>query len=407
MIAFLLRIAIRSMVLQKDRFIALTVTIAVASALLVTLSSLYFNAESQLALGLSGIPNMTVMPKKSVVAVTRLTTDDVTALKSKTHFWRNNIVNAAPIAFAEGEINGKKVKIVGTWFDKTISIDNESYNLGLLNFKGWEQRGGKTDSNSVIVGANAATNDIIIGEQARVSINNLEKAFKVAKVLKTGTYWDDYIFLDLDMLKEMTGIGQLDQILVGALIKPKDQLAVKAELYGHESLSEKEHITWYCSPYVSSIAYTINEVIPQADVRVQRRITEVQEGIIRASSGVFAAMFLLTLVTSITAVFAGEKMYASSKMREFGIMVALGGSRQKIFLQLATEISLASLLSAVIAYLLSRTVVGLISASVFGISFQANTTLIATSVVIPFFTALVSMLFVRKGLEKDVVEIMR
>jgi len=90
LISFLFRVVIRSMTVQKYRFASLVLTIVAASALLVILSTLYFNAESQLALELSGVPNMVVEPKKSIVAVTSLNTSDVLALKSKNHFWRNS-----------------------------------------------------------------------------------------------------------------------------------------------------------------------------------------------------------------------------------------------------------------------------------------------------------------------------
>ncbi|MBI4285839.1 MAG: ABC transporter permease [Chloroflexi bacterium] len=406
MIGFLFRTAIKSAFIQKYRFVSLAVTIAVASALLITLATLYLNAESQLALGLSGIPNMVLEPQKSVVATSRLTTDDVAALKSRKHFWRNNILNAAPVAFAEGQFDGKPVKVAGTWFDKQVSVDGESYNLGLLRFKGWEQKGGPiggpVDRNAVVIGANVAA-----GDSVRLTVNGTQRVFPVARTLKTGSYWDDYVFLDLDNFRELTGKDALDQVLVGALIKPKDKLATRAELYGTEGFTEAEFQAWYCSPYASAIAYTIKETVPPAEVKVLRRVTEVQEGIIQASSGVFMALFVLTLITAVTAIFAGEKMYASAKMRELGIMAAIGASRQRLFLQLVTEVGLASLVAAAVAYLLSWGLVRSVSLSVFTIGFQANGILIAASALTPFLVSLVALLFLRKGLNKNVVEVLR
>lgn len=194
---------------------------------------------------------------------------------------------------------------------------------------------------------------------------------------------------------------------MGALIKPKDKLATRAELYGTEGFTEAEFQAWYCSPYASAIAYTIKETVPPAEVKVLRRVTEVQEGIIQASSGVFMALFVLTLITAVTAIFAGEKMYASAKMRELGIMAAIGASRQRLFLQLVTEVGLASLVAAAVAYLLSWGLVRSVSLSVFTIGFQANGILIAASALTPFLVSLVALLFLRKGLNKNVVEVLR
>ena len=404
MISFLFRIAVKSAIVQKYRFASLTLTIAVASTLLVVLSALYFNVESQLSLDLSGVPNMVVEPKKSIVATSRLTVDDVLALKSEEHFWRNNIANAVPIMLAEGEIGGKRVKIAGTCFEMNISRENESYTFGLVKFEGWSYRGEKPNEDSVIIGANIDVGKM--GGEVRINVGGSGRMFKVAGILKSGSYWDNYIFLDLEVLREMTGKDGLDQILVSALIKPKDELAVKAELYGADSLNE-EFEKWYCSPYASTIAYTIKEVIPHSEVRILRRITEVQEGIIKASSGVFAAMFVLTLIASITSIFSAEKMYVSSKKREYGVMATIGSSRLKVFLQLIVELSMASFLSGALSYLLSRAAVGFISASVFGVSFQANSALITASASAPFITSLLTLIFVKRDLERNVIEILR
>lgn len=402
MFSFLFRIAMKSAIVQKYRFISLTLTIAVASALLIILSALYFNAESQLAYELSGVPNIVVKPKKSIVTVSKLNITDVLKLKSEEHFWRNNIVNAVPVMLAEGEIGKNKVKIAGTWFKKEISYEDTDDTFGILEFEGWSYRGEKPDSSSVIVGANVDGE-----EEVELKFDNLKRKFRVAGVLKTGSFWDDYVFLDLKLLKEMTDRNNLDQILVSTMIKPKDKVAVKAERYGAESLSDDEYEKWYCSPYASTVAYTINEVIPHSKVKILRRITEVQEGIIRSSSGVFIAMFVLTTVASITAIFSAEKMYVSSKEEEYGIMSTMGSSKQKIFLQLITEISFASLLSVGLSYLLSRTTVGFISNSVFGIGFQANSSLLVASALIPFFTSFLALIFVKRKLNRDVVEILR
>ena len=246
-----------------------------------------------------------------------------------------------------------------------------------------------------------------MGREVRITIGGSDRVFKVAGILNSGSYWDNYIFIDLAVLSEMTGKDGVDQILVSALIKPKDKLAFKAEVYGVESLSDEDFERWYCSPYISTIAYTTKEVIPHAEVRILRRITEVQEGIIRAFPGVFAAMFVLTLVASITSILGAEKMYLSSKRREYGIMTAIGSSKPKVFLQTIVEISMASFLSTILSYLLSRATVEFISSKVFDFSFQANSALLTASVFVPYIISFLALIFVRRDLERNVVEILR
>lgn len=407
MISFLFRLALRAATVQKYKFFSLTITIAVASALLVILSSLYLNAESQLKLKLSGVPNIVVEPQKSIVNLTQLTTDDVLKLKSEEHFWRNNVVNAAPVQQSELLVNGHRVKAAGTWFDEKISMESETYQFGILNFSGWKYEGQKPGANSIILGKQALRN-LKIGDSVEIRSGEYAGMFEVAGTVETGSYWDDYVFLSLKGMNRFRGDDALSEILVSSLIKPKDDLAVRAEMYGIESLNPEEYEAWYCSPYASSIAQTIKEVLPNSRVRVLRRITEVQEGIIRASSGVFMALFVATLITAVMAIFSAEKMYITSKLKDFGIMAALGASRQKAFIQVLLEIIMASLLSVAVTYLIGKTLVTFINSEVFGLGFTAEGTLLLTSAAMPLLLAvLVALILVKKTFEKNVVEILR
>ncbi len=405
-ISFLLRMVFRSVTVQKYRFLSMVITIATASTLLVVLSSLYLNAEAQLAMELSGVPNMVVEPKKNLVEESSLNISDVLAIKKKEHFWRNNIVNAVPVFLWDGETDGMKVKIAGVWFEKSVEVENESYTFGLLRFRGWNYSGELPDRNSAVLGANIA--EQFEGDDSiRIVVNGKEVEMKVAGVLETGSYWDDYIFISLEKLGNLTEDNDVDMILVSALIKPKDELAVKAEIYGIDSLSPEEFETWYCSPYASSIAYTIEEVVPHGDVKILRRVTEVQEGLIRASSSVFASMFVLTAGISLIAIFTSEKMYVETGMRFFGIMAAMGISRQKLYLQVMAEIFTASLISAILTYFASIYIAGFVSRSVFGMEFEAISELLVLSVTVPVVISFIALALLRRGLERDVVEILR
>jgi len=402
MFGFIFRIARRAATVKRSRFLALTLTIAAAATLLVILSALYLNAESQLKLDLSGVPNMVVQPKSDLTTTEQLLPSDVETLKSKQHFWRNNVLTATPVLKSEALLDGQPVKITGSWFEHHIEVGDESYSLGLLTFKGWSYSGKQPAQNSVVVGANVPAKKTI-----DLEIRGQKRTFKVAGRLQTGSYWDDYVFFDLDHLSEVLKRQSIDEILVSALIKPKDKLAMEVEQYGENTLSDEDFEKWYCSPYTSSIAYTIQEVLPQTDVRILRRVTEVQEGIIKASGGVFLALFILTLIAAITAIFSAEKMYITSHFKDFGIMAAIGGSKRKIFLQITVEMVLAALLSGILTYGISAALLNLISNAVFNFDFSSQGTLLVVSFVIPFVTMILALLFVRRGFSRDIVQQLR
>lgn len=401
MFRYLFRIAGRAAKIKRMRFISLTLTIAAASALLVILSTVYFNAESQLSMDMSGIPNMVVQPGRDLLNTEQLYTEDVKTLKAKHHFWRNNVLNAVPVLESKAATGGNVVNIAGTWFDHNISVDDETYAFGLLQFDGWSYRGKKPSAGSVVVGSRVGVENHI-----KLEIEGEEQVFEVAGVLETGSFWDDYIFMDIESLKQLTGRETIDKILVSALIKPKDAIARKAEQFGIEGLNPEQFEKWSCSPYAGSIAYSIEKVLPKKNVRILRRITEVQGSVIKASTGIFLALFILTMASSLTAIISAEKMYVNSHLRDFGIMTAIGGSRKKIYLQLLVELLFAAFLSAILTYGISLGLLNYVSYAVFNIDFSSYQMLLITSLVMPLVISLTALLFVQKGLTGKTIELL-
>lgn len=396
MISFLFRLARRAALTQKTRFAALTGTLCAASVLLVVLSALSLNAESQLTVALSGVPNLVVEPHHSIVATTTLATEDVAALKSKNHFWSSNVRTAAPLDELSGSVRGREQPIAATWFRRTLRVGEREHEFGLLTFDGWTYHGETPKRGEVIVGANLEPGDSI-----RIVRNGSSRTYPVAGQIETGGRWDDYVFLEWSSRPPAKESGTVDEILVCALIKPTDRLALRAAQYGPESLSDEEYERWSCSPYASSVAHSIERILSHADVRVLRRVTGVQAGIIRASSGVFLFLFLLTLIVGVTAIFSAEKMYVTAHLQNFGIMRALGGSRRTLLVQLFVEFSLASVLSGVLTYALSTGIIRVITRFVLDAPFEAETTLLLASLVVPFLISIAALGLLHNHLHRD------
>lgn len=142
-------------------------------------------------------------------------------------------------------------------------------------------------------------------------------------------------------------------------------------------------------------------------MEVLRRVTEVQEGLIKASSSVFAAMFILTGGISLIAIFTSEKMYVESGMRLFGITAAMGVSRQKLYLQVVAEMFIASPISAILTYFSSVYIAGFVSKAALGVEFEVLSEVLGLSVTVPLLISLLALAVLRRSMERDVVEILK
>src|SRR5258706_13990331 len=74
-------------------------------------------------------------------------------------------------------------------------------------------------------------------------------------------------------------------------------------------MKAKEFERWSCSPYVSSIAYSIKQVLPGAEVRVVRRVAEGEGAIL---TRVRMLLWLVTGAALLAAALAGGAPSAAS-----------------------------------------------------------------------------------------------
>src|SRR5438309_5616549 len=109
---------------------------------------------------------------------------------------------------------------------------------------------------------------------------------------------------------------------------------------------------WSCSPYVSSIAYSIRQVLPGSDVRVIRRVADGEGKIL---TRVLTLLWLVTFASLLAAALAVGASSAASvieRKTEIGLMKALGAGSATVGFLLAAEQLLLALLGGGVGYAL-------------------------------------------------------
>ena len=303
--------------------------------------------------------------------------------KLKTIFWHNNIMGFAPVlevrAMAlpfsrEGRLLASwitDVPIVGTWAFHAVPLpEGGEFQTGIAKTSPWWQIDGGWFSDGAmecVVGATfAQKNHIRIGDSislATGAVTRIPHPLKVTGILNSGGPEDEAILVPLARAQSLARQpGQYRKLYVSALTKPEDDFARRDP----KTMKPDEFERWSCSPYVSSIAYSIKQVLPGADVRVIRRVAE-GEGVILTR-----VQMLLWLVTGAALLAAALAVGASAaasvieRRTEIGLMKALGAGSATVGFLLAAEQLLLAFVGGGAGYSLGIILARLLGEKIFG-----------------------------------------
>jgi putative ABC transport system permease protein len=186
---------------------------------------------------------------------------------------------------------------------------------------------------------------------------------RITGILSSGGSEEDAVIAPLEIAQQLAGKpGVYRQLYVSALTKPEDDFGRRDP----KTMKPDELERWSCSPYVSSIAYSIKQVLPGADVRIIRRVAE-GEG--RILTRVRILLWLVTLAALLAAALAVGASSAASvieRRTEIGLMKALGAGSGTVGFLLAAEQLLLAFVGGGIGYALGIFLARVVGEKIFG-----------------------------------------
>jgi len=323
--------------------------------------------------------------------------------KLKTIFWRNNIVAFAPVleftavlhrnpaggsAAYTGQIqNDPQTLVIGTWTNHSLRApDRETYVTGVEKTNPWWRIEGewfRESSKECVIGEQLArqqgikigdtiflqgqeiapqSNALLDDERLRVSIRT-NIALRVRGLLSTGDREDSAIVIPLDLAQQIVRRpGAYRQLYVSALTKPEDDFGRRDP----STLAPADYDRWYCSPYISSIALQIKQVLPGADVRVIRRVSDGEGAILTHVRTLLWLVTFASLLAAALAVGASSAASVIERRTEIGLMKALGAGSGTVGFLLAAEQLLLALVGGGLGYSLGILLARVVGQKIFG-----------------------------------------
>ncbi len=365
----------------------MVVSIAMGTALAASLITISFEINGKISRELRSFgANIIVEPKIEGLADISgqkryLRYGDI--IKTKTIFWRHNILGVAPFLETDSGIavkggSAQPVKLIGAWYEKELPLPGEknTFAAGIKTVSPWWYINGKwSDSkDTVVVGSSLA---------ARLSLKNGDallldgREVTVSGTIETGGPEDNQVFMDLESLQELRQMqGKISRVFVSALTTPMDDFAYK----NPETMSKAEYEKWYCTGYVTSIAKQIEEVFSGSAVKPIWQVAETEGKVLDRLRLLIYLLCFIALTASAIGVSTTMIMSLLRRIEEIGLMKAIGADRTRIITIFLTEGVIIGVVGGLLGYVLSLGAAQYIGMKVFNTGLEQRAILLPIAI---------------------------
>jgi putative ABC transport system permease protein len=381
------RMLISVLVRQKKKVLLIALTIALGVSLATAMLNVMFDVGDKVNQELKAYgANLNIVPRGNAIINEMYQLDNngrqqtlqyikqEDLVKIKMIFWAYNIVDFAPFLTTQAIFNDKPVTVVGTWFNKHLNIPTgDQVDTGILAMKSWWAIEGNTitDDNiqAVMVGESIAKQwNLELGDSIDIVSPQTNKkiTLKINNIFHSGGIEDTQLFVSLPVAQDLANKkGLVERVEVSALTTPENELARKAA-QDPNSLSRTEWDTWYCTAYISSIAYQLEELMPNVRVKAIMQVAESEGSILQKTQLLMLLLTILSLVCSALAISNLVTANVIERSTEIGLLKALGATNMAVAMLILTEILIIALLGGVLGYFIGLGFAQIIGYTVFG-----------------------------------------
>ena len=398
---------------QKRKMLMISLTIALGASLATAMLNVMLDVGDKINAELKTYgANITVVPKETAALNNLYELEDGSENttkaylleselgKIKTIFWAFNIVDFAPFIDTQVTLaDGSTAKMVGTWFNHHMDLPTgESLDAGVQSLRSWwdvtsgvwlnEQN--ESGENACMVGVQLAKqHGYKVGDTLSASTKYGSKELNIVGIFDAGGEEDDQIYTTLHTVQDLCDAkGYVSSIEVSALTTPDNELAAKAAR-DPNSLTIAQYELWYCTAYVSSISYQIQEVITDSVASPVRQVAESEGAIMEKTELLMVLITILSLIGSALGITNLVTASVMERSQELGLMKAIGATDASVTILILTEVMITAVIGGVIGYFMGFGFAQIIGHTVFNSAIEMKTMVIPLVAVLVVLVTLV------------------
>ncbi|MTI15402.1 ABC transporter permease [Sansalvadorimonas verongulae] len=277
----------------------------------------------------------------------------------KTIFWRNNIMGFAPFVRTKVKVNDGvgSIPLVGTFFDKSLKVPDEpGYHTGnkvIASYWKVQGRWPNDEEHQALIGqALAERKGWEIGDV--LTLTSLDKdsvspvSMTITGILSNGEQEESAVVVPLAVAQKLTGLeGRVQTIKVSALTVPENELSRKAQ-ENLESLDSDEYDLWFCTAFVSSISFQLEQALSRASVSPLWQVAASEGAVIEK---IQSLLIMVTLAAFIVAAMGIASLMTNAilqRAKEIGLMKSLGAYNWQVYMLFYVEAAMCGLLGGLL-----------------------------------------------------------
>ena len=414
---------------QKGKMAMIAFTIALGASLATAMLSVMFDVGDKVNQELKTYgANITVVPKEASVIDSLYEVEDDTGVSSsylledelgnvKTIFWAFNIVDFAPFVNAQVQAGGEDVVMTGTWFNHHLSLPTgEELDAGVMSMRSWwDVTDGRWldeslegDADKLMVGSILAGKlGVAAGDKLSIEAGGHRGEYEVAGVFESGDDADNQVYAPLDFVQGLSDTdGLISSIEVSALTTPDNELSRQAAK-DPKKLSVADYETWYCTAYVSSICYQLQEVITGSVAKAVRQVAESEGAILDKTQLLMVLITILALIGSALGISNLITASVMERSQEIGLLKAIGANDRAVSALLLVEIVIVAIIGGAVGFGVGYGFAQIIGYTVFNASISLSPMVIPLVVVLVIVVTLAgSIPAIRTVLRLDPAEVL-
>ncbi|MCX8655423.1 ABC transporter permease [Gilliamella sp. B2894] len=381
------RMLLSVLVRQKKKLFLIALTVALGVSLATAMLNVMFDVGDKVNQELKAYgANLNIVPKSTALVseMYKLDNNDhqqtiqyikqEDLVKIKMIFWAYNIVDFAPYLNVQAMLNNKPITLVGTWFNQHLKIPTgDEVDTGMLAMKSWWTIEGDkmTDDNlqGVMVGESVAKQwSLKLGDRIEITsaLTKQKITLTVHNIFHSGGVEDSQLYVPLPIAQQLADKnGLIERVDVSALTTPENELARKAA-QDPNSLSRTEWDTWYCTAYISSIAYQLEELMPDVRVKAIMQVADSEGSILQKTQLLMLLLTVLSLMCSALAISNLVTANVIERSTEIGLLKALGATNGAVAMLILIEILIIALIGGIFGYFIGLGFAQIIGHTVFG-----------------------------------------